>query len=173
MAKQSKKIGERTFTVSTLPPRQAYGAAIKAAAVFGPIIAAAVKAAGPGGLASLAEDKDDGAIVRLLSEALASAGSIPQAQLDSLVEDMIGVSSIEGQGGGPLRAHFDVVFDDALDDFFVWLAFAVQVNFATFFRKAAKAAADKANAKNNVGAGASAGNVAGVATGAVEDGNAA
>lgn len=174
MAQQSKMIGDRNFTVSTLPPRKAYAAAIKAAAVFGPIIAAAVKSAGPGGLESLANEKDDASIVRLLSDALASAGSIPQAQLDSLVDDMVEVTFIDGKGGGPLRNHFDVVFDDALDEFFVWLAFAVQVNFATFFRKAAKAAADKANAaKAGAGAGAPAGDVAGLAAGAVKDGDAA
>lgn len=183
---QTKKLGDYTFTVSTIPPREALPASLLVAEIFGPLIVNTIGSIGGAGvvkLAAIAEAKggDDDAevsgddadmLVKLLSGAMTSMSTMNPDRLMKLVDLLARCTVVEGAGGGPLSKKFDTVFDGDIGLQVQWLAFAVMVNFGAYFRKAASAAAASAakkqqqkNAATGADPGAPAGSVAGVAAG--------
>ncbi len=124
---QERAIDGRTYTVQQLPARIALKALNRLGKVFAPAVAAATAAFGGDAtqakLDTLQVDKLGGAIEALFAH-------LGDADLDFFIATFLETALVDGQ---PLRAQLDVVFMGQIDGLLKLLAFAVEVNFGSFF----------------------------------------
>ena len=155
---QTQRIGQYTFTVTQLPPRQAHRLLLRAIKAVGPALAPilttaggsldqimeAVKVAGTnqamaGELAMKALKVDEGApwldtAVKRIVEGM------DEKELDYIMDELatVTVVSFNGKDLGMLTNHFDLCFQDDLKDMYKWLWFAWKTEFASFFNMSGK-----------------------------------
>lgn len=128
MSHRKKQIGARTFHVGIIPARRALKTSRALAAILGPAIESIVK------LGSIKNEEERK--VRFVALLADRFGSVDDAALEQVVDDLASVTRVEGDGkaldlGTP--AAFDAAFTGKLGDMMAWLIFSVQVNFPDFF----------------------------------------
>lgn len=124
---EQRLIGEHTIEVTTLGTQQA----VKALALL-------QRAVGPA-LGSLLGDAKGADMDKAVDMAL--VGRLLSTPIDDdavwkLSEALAAGSVLLEQGGGPLLPRLSKVFEGDLAGMFEWLMFAVEVNFADFFKRA-------------------------------------
>lgn len=129
---ESRVIGGRRFTVHQLPFGQSRDLLVVLGRVVGPALSGAASADG----AALARAESLGGLSALANGLGGMLERLEPSQLDRIQEALAAHTFVDlGSGKEPRLADatFEAVFSGALESYFEWLYFALEVNYAGFF----------------------------------------
>lgn len=150
---ETKIIGQYTYTVAMLPPRDAHRLLMRAIRVAGPGLAPVLTAAGGSlrgaveAIRAAGQAVDAVAVGGAFTKALSDdaswldtavqrlVGALDEKELDIIIDTLSSVTTVARAQVplGMLTNNMDLVFGDDLRDLYAWLWFAWKVQFSSFF----------------------------------------